>query len=98
MYAAQIRRLFQHFPRNQILFVTVDQLIADTNGLLDEVCGFLGITADTAYPRARVVHQIEPRDDLGAMSQDDRSYLQTLFLRDIRETAELTGLDLATWL
>ena len=97
LFAPQIRRIFCHFPSEQTLFVTVDQLAADSNGLLDRICRFLGIVDYSTYPELQYVQPVEPRDDLPDISINDRAYLGNIFFDDIAETAKLTRLDLSAW-
>lgn len=42
-YEAQIAAYLAHFPRDQILFVTFEEFLANRAAVLTRICGFLGI-------------------------------------------------------
>jgi hypothetical protein len=42
-YALQIERYIEHFPREQMLFLTFERLFADTAGAVAEVLEFIGV-------------------------------------------------------
>ncbi|WP_341485863.1 sulfotransferase [Thioclava sp. GXIMD4215] len=99
-YAPQIRRLLMVFPREQLLFLTTDQLWTDEQDTLRRVCAFLGI--DTSYGDTLPAQKkyIVPVDARHVPMQDAATItkLNKRFRRDIIRTADLTGLDLSGWL
>lgn len=46
IYADQLERYFEHFPREQIIILRAEDMYKDTDRVLKEVCGFLGIDQD----------------------------------------------------
>ncbi len=97
-YARQISKVLTHFPEDQLLVVTFDNLQRDLNGFLDIICRFLGVPEFINYPRNRKVLPMKPSPDAGRVSKRDRDYLLTLFEEDIKETQNLTGKSLSVWL
>ncbi|WP_432977839.1 sulfotransferase family protein [Dactylosporangium sp. CA-233914] len=43
MYGTQLRHLYEHFPREQVLLLRYRDLRDDPGGTVDRVCGFLGV-------------------------------------------------------
>jgi hypothetical protein len=99
-YAGQIRRLLRCFPRSQVLFLTSEQLWQDEAQTLDRVCAFLGIDrmpARAGGPQEKYVVPVDSRN----VALPDPALLASLSRRyrgEIRQTAEMTGLDLDHWL
>jgi len=87
-YAEQLERWFEFFPRTQIHILTMDELAADPQGVLDSVHGYLGIA-----PR-RAEH-LEPR--FGAqydpLPADARARLNDYFAAHNKRLYELLGED-----
>jgi Sulfotransferase family len=56
MYGRQLERLYSVFPRAQVLVFRYRTMITDVGGLLDAVCGFLGVQQGilTEVPRENV--------------------------------------------
>ena len=44
-YQLHLRRWLDTFPRDQILFITIDQMKADPQGVFDQVCEHIGLDA-----------------------------------------------------
>jgi len=98
LYAEQIERLLDIFPRRQIHFFRTDKLWRDFGNTLENIETFLGV--DHLLRAIMKRTYIVPVDgsDLGGLPAGLRSSLDGLFRSDIRRTAELTGLDLSDWL
>lgn len=96
-YAPQIHRLLRYFSREQVLFLTVDQLKSQPEQLFKRIWTFLGVdshevnTTKTINPRSK-------REGLATLNAQDSVYLQKLYHDDIVQTAKLTGLDLSNWI
>jgi hypothetical protein len=62
LYGRQLERLYSVFPREQVLVFRYRSLIADPAGLLNVVCGFLGVEQDllTDVPRENVTAHPTP--------------------------------------
>lgn len=102
-YAPQIERMLKYFGRDQILFLTNDQMKTNQPGCLDQVCLFLDVDKFETYPPNAT---IQPKLNLFQPSQinllpasvEDMAYLNRVYADDIVVTAALTGLDLNHWL
>jgi hypothetical protein len=97
-YARQISNILIHFPKEQLLVVTFDAFQRDLNNFLDTICRFLCVPQFSNYPKGRSLSQMKADPAVKSLDQREREYLLTLFEGDIRETQELTGLDLSAWL
>ena len=56
LYGRQLEHLYSVFPRDQVLVFRYKSMITDPGGLLDQVCGFLGVQPGviTEVPRENV--------------------------------------------
>ena len=97
-YARQISNMLMHFSAEQLLVVTFDDLLRDRNHFLDIICQFLCVPEFSCYPPNKKILPVKPSPNARSMSKRDRDYLLTLFEEDIKETQDLTGLDLSAWL
>jgi hypothetical protein len=52
-YAEQLRSLYEHFPREQVLLLRYRELVDDPTGLMQRLEGFLGLPPQPAFPVAR---------------------------------------------
>ncbi len=90
-YGAQLRRLLNIFPGEQLLFLRSDDLKAEPERILRTVCDFLN---------APVFERIEAREshvakniDYGAgITEEDRAYLKSVFANDQIIFNRLSGL------
>jgi hypothetical protein len=48
-YARQLRRYLELFPREQMLMVLYDDMVADCHGFLKRICSFLGVDEDHSF-------------------------------------------------
>lgn len=97
-YADQIVRLHRLFPPHNILFLTTEALWSDPVASLNKVAEFLGIARNgfSAVEPGYVVPFAAATFD--SLAPQERQQLCALYCDDIRDTALLTGLDLAHWL
>lgn len=97
LYAAQLARLLDLFPRGQIHVFRTDRLWAEPAATLASIEEFLGV-APLPDPdvRPRYVTPVETAP--ATLPAAVRPALDGLFVDDIRRTAELTGIDLSDWL
>lgn len=95
LYAGQVRRLLELFPRRQILFLRTEDLWLRTQETVSAVERFIGVPQALRVSSRYIVpvHTTQ----VGVMGADVRARLDSLFAPDIAETAKLTGLDLAHW-
>jgi hypothetical protein len=94
-YAPQVCRLLAAFPRDQILFLTSDQLWLDPSGINATLSRFLRRTVTPTEPGYQATVHSPPST---RMAPTLRAGLFELFSSDIAETARLTDLDLSQWL
>jgi hypothetical protein len=48
-YVRQLKRYLELFPREQMLVLLYDDMVADCNGLLAKICSFLGVDANYRF-------------------------------------------------
>ena len=98
-YAAQLRRLLKIFPRDQILFLTSDELWRDEAATLARTSAFLGV--DQAYFSEGTAENkyIVPVDSRHIEMKKGKiiDRLNEQFRQEILDTAEISGLDLTHW-
>ncbi|MBU2669257.1 sulfotransferase domain-containing protein [Actinoplanes bogorensis] len=65
-YGEQVRHLFEHFPREQVLLLRYKELKDQPAATLDRVCAFLGVRTGvlTAVPRENVNRHVVEDNDL----------------------------------
>jgi hypothetical protein len=87
-YAEQLERWLELFPREQLIVLTSEELLADPAAALARIESFLGIPAGTggAYPPAGVNHY-------AAMRLDTRERLAREFEPHNRRLEEIIGRD-----
>lgn len=97
LYGRQLRRLFEHFPRQQVLVLQYERCVADPSaelrrtyeflglGEVDHVPGFLAARRGTAHP------QIPPPEAITGLARER-------IKRDLADLESLVpGLDLELW-
>ncbi len=89
-YGEQVERLFELFPRDQVLLLRSDELRADPGTALAAVRGFLGLPAGAA-PEPREVHVGAEMDYGGGLSAEDADWLRAAYARDQARLAALAG-------
>lgn len=94
-YAAQIRRLQDLFPPEQILFLRTEDLWLFTQRVIQRVESFIGVPQSLKVSADYIV----PVDssDLEQMSAVAKEELCVMYAEEISETRKLTGLDLLHW-
>jgi hypothetical protein len=88
-YAEQLERLFGHFPREQVLVLSADQLSREPAPTLATVRNFLGIPAGPD-PSPRQVHVGKEMDYGSELTASDVAYLQGVYAADQARLAALT--------
>lgn len=91
-YGRQITELAKLFPTKHMLFLSQDELSRSPDVVLGRVAAFLGVDPpEPATPeRVNISRWTEP----GALSDEDRAYLQQLYASDQVVFREITGLTL----
>jgi len=93
-YAPQIRRILEHFPREQVFFVKYESFLADQERSLREIFEFLGVNAQKYRFKAKRAHE---RNYVRRISPEEKAYLAGLFHDDICEVEKLLGWDCSDW-
>jgi len=91
IYGPQIERLYQHFDREQVLFVITERMYRRTEAETNRVLAFLGLDPVTLPDPHR-----KRRDyDTGA---DLRRAMARFFALDIKRTFDLIGFEVEEWM
>lgn len=93
-YAAQLRALYRHVPRDQVLLLRSDDLARDPASVLSRVTGFLGVAPLSPLPDIGRVFDGGYRPP-GRWSPG-RLLLQARLAGETRALHALTGVDLAS--
>lgn len=94
-YATQLRRLFDLFPREQVLLLSSHDLESDHAGVLARIAAFLGIAPfQPTTPRGD--HRAP--DDGETLDAEDMRYLRRIFRDEIAAFATLTDIRVDDWL
>ncbi|MEP7183909.1 MAG: sulfotransferase domain-containing protein [Betaproteobacteria bacterium] len=92
-YSRQLRRLWRHFPAEQMLILKSVDLQKATAETLQRIAEFLRLRPFPRFPtNVGTAHYERP------MSQEERQYLAAVFADEIRELEGLLGWDCAGWL
>jgi hypothetical protein len=90
-YGEQMARLFDLFPRGQVLTLTAGDLRHEATRTLGRVRGFLGLR-NAAPAAAREAHVARDIDYGEGLSAADAAHLNRIYARDQDRLAELVGL------
>lgn len=95
-YGAQLRRLLDLFPRDQILFLRSSDLAADPAATLGKIAEFLDLEPfpQLAARNDRAMPDIEYPSRL---TEEDAEFLADIYRDDIEAFAKLSGLDVSDW-
>jgi hypothetical protein len=95
-YHAELKRLFELYPREQGLVLQFERCLGDPGGQMRATCGFLGLEPFDELPN-QLVRERSPRDKppLPARMHDE---LVTRLTDDVRQLARLCPeIDLSAW-
>jgi hypothetical protein len=97
-YARQLRRVYEVFPKEQVLLLLSEDLKHRPGETLARVADFVGVAGPSAPVAER--RELTAKDiDYGqAPTDEDVAYLRGLFAEDMAEFAELTGLPVRHWI
>lgn len=87
-YGEQVARMFELFPREQVLFLKADDLRTDPNTVLASVCAFLGV----APPPRTEPRSVHVGRDMAGLEPMDVAYLRAVYARDAARLQDLTGI------
>ena len=94
LYAEQIRRVFNHFPREQVMIVKHETLRADYAATMNEIFDFLGVPRLSKLKNlARNTARYDRK-----MTAVERAYVSAICADDIREVEALLGWNCSDWL
>jgi Sulfotransferase domain len=94
LYGAQLARLLEVFPVNQVLVMRSDELKTQPQACFDRVCSFLGVTPQPlASTGSRHVRSYE-----ASLDSEQRKRLQQVFEPDIHRLEAMLGWDCSAWL
>ena len=93
-YMTQLRRIWDHFPQDQVLILRNETLRQHPGPTLDQVCQFLGV-ARFREVRRRDVYSI-PYE--APMSRRERDFLRRSYQGEIHELEKVLGWDCSDWL
>ncbi|TNF01684.1 MAG: sulfotransferase [Gammaproteobacteria bacterium] len=92
-YAAQIKRIWQYFPRKQTLFIKHDDLKNSPNKTLKTISAFLEIES---FPHIEP-HEIHSRPYISSINSQEKLYLLEKFSEDIKVLEFMLGWDCSSW-
>ena len=92
-YGEQLRRVLSLFPREQLLFLRMQDLAAQPEKVLDATCAFLGVEP-LGELRTQRVHVSPDLPDHPNLEPADAEYLRAIFQDDQRAFRDLSGLEL----
>ena len=87
-YGAQVARLFEVFPRDQVLILRAEHLRTDPNAVLAQVNAFLGAPP----PPPTTARQVHVGREMEGLEAADIAYLKALYAEDQAQLFALTGL------
>jgi Sulfotransferase family len=95
-YHAELRRLFELYPREQVLVLQFERCLEDPGGQLGATCGFLGLEPFDELPH-QLVRERSPREK-PPLPDRMHAELVTRLAGDVRELVELCPeIDLSLW-
>lgn len=97
LYGAQLRRALEHLPRERMLLMRFDDVVADPGAALDSMTDFLGLHrfGRQIDPRPRNSH--ERRLDAAPPTGEDLRLLADTYADDLHVFTRLSGLDTSGW-
>ncbi len=97
LYGAQLRRALEHLPRERMLLMRFDDVVADPAAALDAMTDFLGLHrfGREIDPRPRNSH--ERRLDAAPPTGEDLRLLADTYADDLHVFTRLSGLDTSGW-
>lgn len=93
-YTEQLSRIWELFPRNQVLVIKNEDLKNAPQKTLRALCDFLGIPD---FPQVEKV-DVHSRDYISRISPHDFNYLKLIFFDEIKKLEQLLEWDCREWL
>lgn len=98
LYGAQLARALEMFPREQLLCLRFDDLVARPEAVLHEVCAFAGVTPPAMLPAPLHLNPRQPGSYPAPLGEADIAWLAPRLRPDLERFAALSGLDVSGWL
>lgn len=95
LYGQQVRRLLTLFERDQILFLSSNELAKSHQYTLEKITAFAGLSS---FPPCKSLHANVSPPDHHLLVRDDIDYLRNIFRDDLADFASLTGIAIDDWL
>lgn len=95
-YSEQVMRIFNYFPRDQVLFLSSDKFYHDPVTSLVQIAKFLEIMHFPILEK-RIENQRHSRFSAFSAKEDDLHYVSNLLKDDLRSFSRLTGIDVLGW-
>lgn len=92
-YGEQLSRMFEQFPREQVLVIKYERFLEHNVEVLHEVCAFIGI-APPGVKEERKAHVLPYS---ASLPREDRRWMMGLFEPQIRAVEEELGWDCSDW-
>jgi hypothetical protein len=96
-YGRQVRRLLTFFPREQLLFLSCQELAHSPEHVLLQITSFLGLEPFQKVS-ALITSESWSETSLSSLPKAAAAKLRLTFREDIREFSTLTAVDTSTWL
>src|SRR5207249_4423076 len=93
LYAGQIERMFQFFPREQVKIIKFEGFRDKNRKTLDETFRFLGVKPLTWLRNKD--RNVVPYDR--AITPEERKQIQGIFAEDIEKLEQMLGWDCSDW-
>ena len=92
-YTKQIEKLYELFPKENVLIIKNDDMKADLGGALDSVCNFLGVKNMVSQENKTIFsHSYD-----SPISMSDLEYLHEYYEDEIKRLEEMQGWNLSHW-
>jgi hypothetical protein len=82
-YGRQLARVFELFPREQILILRSDNLKRDATATITDVCRFLGVEAPYRPIASRISRPAAEIDYPATLTPEDVTFLQRQFTEEM---------------
>lgn len=93
-YSVQIERLWQYFPKQNMLILKNEDIRYEADKTLKMVCEFLGVSSFN-IGKEKDVHSRKYKEK---MSIKERQYLANIYSEEIKYLEKILGWDLSEWM
>ncbi|HEX6895667.1 MAG TPA: sulfotransferase [Bryobacteraceae bacterium] len=96
LYAEQVKRYLDLFPRQNILIYLYEDYVRDPEGVLKETFRFLDVNA--AFRPDLSTRHLVPKGHRRVMDNRDKSSLREFYREDVQKLSTILGRDLYGWI